>query len=447
MVKQAVCYSFSLNAEEPMAYLRLTAPLREAGIALVNGFENQQTRLEAIHEADVVILQREFPARFEDYQKITAVARQEGKPIIFELDDLLFALPEIHPDRNGQYYAPTLLPMLQALLEADVVTVTTPKLRETLLAFNPNIVVLPNYLDEQIWQMRPPAPNDTPSLTLGFMGTNSHQPDLAYITPVLLELLERYPERLKLSFWGAPPPHGLNGLPQVNWTAPQLPAYRDFAAFFQTQTVDIFVAPLVDNLFNQCKSPLKFLEYSALGAPGVYSRLAPFSYLMTDGQDGFLAETLDEWRKGLMQLIENEGLRMQLAMNAQATIRKKWLLAENAYRWQEAYTLAGEVAASKQPHPFSELMDSMNRQLTETFQRKKATEQSLRAKVAEQVGQLAAKDQAIQVIEAQLKQSREEAEALKAEILGYALSKSWRLTRPLRKAEQKLKKALGADHV
>ncbi|HNB51598.1 MAG TPA: glycosyltransferase [Anaerolineales bacterium] len=447
MIKQAVCYSFSLNADEPMAYLRLTAPLREAGITLLNGFENRQTRVDAVHEADVVIFQREFPTRVDDYLRISALARQEGKPVIFEVDDLLFSLPEIHPDRNGQYYAPTLLPMFQALVEADLVTVTTPKLRETLLEFNPNIVVLPNFLDEQIWQMRPPAPKDPADpLTIGFMGTNSHQPDLAYITPVLLELRERYPDRLKFHFWGAPPPHGLNGLPDVAWTSQYFSSYREFAAFFQTQTADIFVAPLVDHLFNRCKSPIKFLEYSALGVPGVYSRLNPFTDLITHGQEGWLAASPDEWREGLEQLIENDTLRVQLVTQAQATIREKWLLAQNAFRWQEAYQFAVERAAKKEPHVLPGLMQSMNVQLFEAFQRRDAIEQSLRAKIAELTGQLAAQDQAMQVLNAQLTQSREEVESLKIEILSYVLSKSWRMTRPFRKAGKLLKRQGGADH-
>ena len=448
MVKKAVCYSFSLNADEPMAYLRLTAPLREAGISVINGFENRQTVIKAVHDADVVVFQREFPTRVDDYLKITALARREGKPVIFELDDLLFSLPEIHPDRHGQYYAPTLLPMFQALIEADIVTVTTPKLREVLLDFNPNVVVLPNCFDEQLWQMAPPVQKEAHGpLTIGYMGTKSHQPDLAYITPVLVDLLERYPEELKFHFWGAPPPHGLNGLPQVQWTSRFFSSYREFAAFFQTQTADIFVAPLVDHLFNRCKSPIKFFEYSALGVPGVFSRLEPFSHILTHGQEGFLAASLDEWRDNLIQLIENETLRCQLAANAQTTIREKWLLAQNAFRWQEAFQLAVEVAAKKQPHLLSEMMRSMNLQLFETFNRKEAVEQGLRVKVAELMAQLAAQDQAMQVLNTQLNQTKEEVESLKTEILGYVLSKSWRMTRPFRKTEKKLKKAFGADHV
>ena len=431
-----------------MGYLRLTAPLREAGITLINGFENRQTTLEAIHEADVVIFQREFPMQVDDTQKIMTLARREGKPVIFELDDLLFSLPEIHPDRHGQYFAPALLPMFQMLVEADLVTVTTPKLREVLLDFNPNVAVLPNYFDEQIWQMRPPVPKaaDEP-LTIGFMGTNSHQPDLAHLTPVLVELLERYPERVKFHFWGAPPSHGLNGLPQVQWTSQYFSSYPEFAAFFQTQTADIFVAPLVDHLFNECKSSLKFLEYSALGAPGVFSRLAPYTDVVTHGQNGLLATSLEEWRDSLVRLVENGMLRGQLAANAQATIQQDWRLAQNAYRWQEAFQLAVERTAKKQPHGYSAMVSAMNHQLFETFNRKEAVEQGLRAKVADLMAHLNAQEQAMNVLNMQLDQSREEVETLKREILGYVLSKSWRMTRPLRKIENMMKRAFGAEHV
>lgn len=452
MVKQVVCYSFSLNADEPMGYLRLTAPLREAGIRLINGFEKRQTAIEAVREADAVIFQREFPMRVDDTQEITALARQEGKPVIFELDDLLFSLPENHPDRHRQYYAPTLLPMFQMLLEADVVTVTTPKLREVLLDFNPHIVVLPNYFDEQIWQMAPPVQKEGGEpLTIGYMGTNSHQPDLAYLTPVLVQLLERYPEKLKFHFWGAPPPYGLNGLPQVQWTSQYVSSYREFAAFFQTQTADIFIAPLLDHRFNECKSGIKFLEYTALGVPGVFSRLAPYSDVVTHGQSGLLAASLEEWQESLIQLIEDAALRTRLAANAQAAIRQHGLLSQNAHRWQEAYQRSVEGSAKKQPHLFSSMVGSMNLQLFETFNRKETIEQGLRSQVGELAAQLNAQEQAMrakeQMLNAQLKQSREEAEALKTEILGYVLSKSWQMTRPFRKIEKKLKKVLGADDV
>ena len=420
--------------------------------------EDGQTIGELIPNGNVVIIQREFPKIFADYRKIVEIARRGKKPIVFDLDDLLFFLPEIHPDRQGHYYGPTLLPMFQALIEADLVTVSTPTLRDVLTAFNPNVVVLQNYFDDQLWRFSPPVRKDASreGLTIGFMGTNSHRSDLAYVAPVLLELIERYPEKIRIHFWGAQPPAELSALPQVQWTSQYFSSYKDFAAFFQTQSADIFIAPLVDHLFNRCKSSIKFFEYSALGAPGVFSRLEPYTDVITHGHNGLLADSLDEWRTCLIQLIENDELRFQLATNAQATIKENWLLSQNAFRWNDALQRALEVASSNRPQNANiiNMVSSINLQLVETFNAKEALEQALRGQVAEKeqaertlMDQVVEREQTIQSLTAQLNQTRNEVEQLKTEVLQYALSKSWQMTRPIRIVGRKLKRFLGEVNV
>ena len=370
-IKNAVCYSFDLNDEGALAYVRIIGPLRQSGINIVNGIENDQININLVSEGDVVIIQREFPKQFDNYKKIIELARKEGKPVIFDLDDLLLCLPDNHQDRQSAKFAPSLLPMFQALMEADVVSVSTPKLREVLAKYNDNVVVLPNYFDDNLWRLTPPALKDSSSemLTIGYMGTSTHKPDLEYITPVLLDLIKCYPENLHFHFWGVQPPAQLESLPQVEWTPWYSDSYKDFTEFFQTQSSDIFIAPLVDSLFNRCKSPLKFFEYSALGAPGVFSRLAPYEDVVTHGHDGLLVSSLDEWTDYLIQLVENDELRFQLATNAQATIRKKWLLSKNAFRWEKAFQSAIQTLSSnrEQNKGIVSIVQSINLQLFETF--------------------------------------------------------------------------------
>ncbi|MDW8101248.1 MAG: hypothetical protein RML36_17405, partial [Anaerolineae bacterium] len=110
-----VCFSFSLSAHEPMAYVRLIAPFRHLGVRVINGLQNGVDIEELIDQGDIVILQREFPVRLDMYLRIMESAQRKGKPVLLEIDDLLFFLPEDHPDRRNHYYAPALLPMLQAL--------------------------------------------------------------------------------------------------------------------------------------------------------------------------------------------------------------------------------------------------------------------------------------------------------------------------------------------
>lgn len=92
--------------------------------------------------------------------------------------------------------------------------------------------------------------------------------------------------------------------------------YRQHAELVTQMKVDIFVASLVDNLFNRCKSSIKYWEYSALGIVGVFSNLDPYTRVITNGKNGFLASTPEEWYQSLKLLIDNRDLRLSVAQNA-----------------------------------------------------------------------------------------------------------------------------------
>jgi len=261
------------------AHLRAIGPAYHegAGIQILEGTRWQDdSPLVFPDEADAVLVQRNFPGQTELYERVVGWARSNGKPIIYELDDLLIELPEEHPERD--YYADERVWMLQALMDADAVIVSTVPLAEYARRFNANVWVLPNYLDDRIWKMAQKASGRKSSpVVIGYMGgvTKTHIPDLALITPVFLRLLRRYRDKISLRFWGVLPPE-LEDHPNVEFRVEKFPSYIEFAQYFSRQNSDIFVAPLCNNLFNRCKSPIKFIEYSALGIPGVYSRIAPY---------------------------------------------------------------------------------------------------------------------------------------------------------------------------
>ncbi|OGO66111.1 MAG: hypothetical protein A2030_06830 [Chloroflexi bacterium RBG_19FT_COMBO_50_10] len=322
-------------------------PARHLGLKVIEGVENGQVFIERALLGEVIVLQRDFPSAIEAYEEILAQARQKLIPVILDLDDLLFVLPEDHPDRLKHIFTGTLLPTFQAMLEVDGVTVTTQPLCDFIRGYNKNVMVLPNYLDDQIWQLKPPVrkPNPDDKLKIGYMGGLSHQPDLALLVPVFRNLLRRFPDRLEFHFWGAEPPGEFSTNPGVHKHAEITWIYPDFAAYFQTQSADIFVAPLANNTFNNCKSSIKYLEYGSLGVPGVFSKVEPYSDVISHGENGFLAASAEEWEDCLVQLIENPELRFTLAANAQAEIQAHWLLSRNAPLWIAAYQKSSEISA------------------------------------------------------------------------------------------------------
>ena len=112
-----------------------------------------------------------------------------------------------------------------------------------------------------------------------------------------------------------------------------------FARYFSKQNIDIFIAPLRNNLFNRCKSCIKFLEYSALGTPGVYSRIAPYEGIVVHGENGFLASSPQEWEAYLGILIKDHILRRSMGNAAQDTV-KRMLLSDHAHEWGTVYRAA-----------------------------------------------------------------------------------------------------------
>ena len=138
--------------------------------------------------------------------------------------------------------------------------------------------------------------------------------------------------------------------------------YAGFAATFGASLahnpLDIVIAPLSDNFFNRCKSSIKFLEYSACRLPGVYSRLDPYSGVVIHGENGFLAGTLEEWEKCLVELIENPELRWEMGQKALETIHKDWLIESHAGDWLEVYrrvqsfvSTAGVASSARRDSP------------------------------------------------------------------------------------------------
>jgi GT2 family glycosyltransferase len=237
-------------------------------------------------------------------------------------------------------------------------------------------------------------------------------------------------------------------------------------ASFQNETADIFIAPLVDDLFNSCKSAIKFFEYSALGVPGVYSNVPSYSSVIKNGYDGFLASTPNEWLDFLGELIEDPEARIEIASNAQETIRKKWLLSKNAHLWLEAYQeTLGEKSPKRSDRPIFTTLRSIIAQAREFSANREEREQTLTVQlneleqtltvqldeleqqvqaltaqvderdqqVQELTGQVAEREQQVQAKTAQVAEQDQQVQVLMTQLREITLSKAWRVAMLLRR--------------
>jgi len=336
-----------------------------AGITCTKGWDEgtQEYYPGLVEKADFVIIQRDFPRFVEVYEKIITAARAAGKPVVFDIDDLLWELPETHFDMRRRRYTESILPMFKAIIEADLVTTSSAALRDRLKDLNQNTVVLPNYLDDRLWvkDNEREYGNHQP-IVLGYMGSPTHAIDIKFLEPVLQKLVKRYHSKIVLHMYGFPPPVWLRQTIRTELTRFSHTSYEQFARGFQKASFDIALAPLAPIPFNQCKSSIKYLEYSALGVPGVYSNTPAYCSLIQHGKDGFIATTVDEWEAQLVQLIEDERLRKSIGRKARDKVFNSWMVSQHAGEWLDCYNkLLKAPGIDKRQSTLYKLMDAAGR--------------------------------------------------------------------------------------
>ena len=171
------------------------------------------------------------------------------------------------------------------------------------------------------------------------MGTPTHDDDLALILPALARVQRQSPVPIRLEvIGGAARPETwqrLRSLPfPVRRLQPPSPLYPSFLAWFgATVRWDIALAPLCDTIFNSCKSDVKFLDYSAVGAAGVYSR-SPAYASVGHGETGLLSDNSpDAWADALLRLLRQPALRGELSGAAWRHLYQQRVLARRVNDW------------------------------------------------------------------------------------------------------------------
>lgn len=159
----------------------------------------------------------------------------------------------------------------------------------------------PSFLEYWRALYHPQTVNVVPVISY-MSGTASHEKDFLSIASTLDKFLEKYP-RYRLNVFGV--------LKSVSEMSRQLQIARighmPYYAFIQKlSSARLNIAPLVsDNIFNQCKSGLKFFESGIWGIPTIATPNPDFERFK-DSPAMFLPETPEQWMDCLEKLADND---------------------------------------------------------------------------------------------------------------------------------------------
>lgn len=147
-----------------------------------------------------------------------------------------------------------------------------------------------------------------------FSGSMTHNKDFATINQPLMKIMEKYPQVELLIVGPLDIDDELNRFQERIVHSGFVSKEKHYA---NIASVDINLAPLeTNNPFCDSKSELKFFEAGIVKVPTVAVRNETFSKAITDGEDGFLAGTEEEWFQKIERLILDENLRKDMGEKA-----------------------------------------------------------------------------------------------------------------------------------
>ncbi len=212
------------------------------------------------YDPDVLVLQRQVgEERLEAMRRMQAFSRAFK---VYELDDYLPNVPLKSAHR--QHLPKDILRTLRrGLGYVDRFVVSTPALAEAFAGLHPDIRVIENRLPVGWWQGLRAQRRRGERPRVGWAGGSSHTGDLELIADVVRELADE----VDWVFFGMCPPSIRPFVREVHAGVPIERYPRALAAL----DLDLALAPVEQNLFNECKSNLRLLEYGACGFPVVCS--------------------------------------------------------------------------------------------------------------------------------------------------------------------------------
>ena len=256
-----------------------------------------------------------------------------GIPFGLDLDDY-WHLPDNHLIAEEYNRGKTTETIIESIKVSHFVTCTTSILAKEIEQYNKNVYILENGINplDPVWQ-----PEHTPSevIRFGLMLGSTHYHDLKKIAPSLINMLRspnkcqialagfnaelnkpsmyvafertitdnhnvldrRYSQYLKTCnkeqnyLWVAQKYVRLWGVPVEEWG-------------YQYRNIDISVAPLIDNKFNNCKSELKMIEAGFKGKGVIVSNVYPFKLLATE-QNAYICNSSAEFYDKMKRAINN----------------------------------------------------------------------------------------------------------------------------------------------
>jgi glycosyltransferase involved in cell wall biosynthesis len=158
----------------------------------------------------------------------------------------------------------------------------------------------------------------------GYMGSKGHQEDLEKIVPYIKAILQHFPKTHFQTFGTIAMPDELKLFGNRVSSHKVISNYRKFLEYLYSLDWKFGLAPLENTEFNRCKTPVKYLEYTACNIPTLASNVVVYNQFH-DNKEIMLVED-SEWYDKIQYALCHPQMRDELLGNAQKRCRQEFSL-------------------------------------------------------------------------------------------------------------------------
>lgn len=309
-----------VNEEGYKKLYRTGTSLQRFRVLLV-GFFRRFTSLPEIFSSDFVFIHREAtpvgPPIFE-----WIIAKVLRKKIIFDFDDAIWLT-----DKQQEGWLEKALKFRLKVSWicgwSHRVSCGNQYLADFALQFNKNVMVNPTTIDTEYLHNPSLYPKENHSgIIIGWTGSSTTLKYLERIEPVLQLLEEKFTNISFLIIADRNPALHLKKVQFVKWN--EKTEIQDLLA------IDIGLMPIPDDEWAKGKCGFKALQYMALEKTAVASPVGVNRTIIEHGENGFLADTDQEWIEVISTLIESHEVRETCGSMGRISIQKNYSVESNS---------------------------------------------------------------------------------------------------------------------
>lgn len=261
---------------------------------------------------DIIFIQREAfffgPPVFEYFFSKTRAK------LVFDFDDSIW-LPNVSEANKKLNWIKNYKKTSRIISYADLVIAGNTYLADYAKPFNKIVVIIPTTIDTSVYQKNESFNKD--KICIGWIGSKTTIKHFEFAIPFLLEIKNKYAEKVYFKVIGDGSYHNeMLDIKGIIW--------KKETEIHELSELDIGIMPLPDDEWTKGKCGCKGLQYMALEIPAIMSPVGVNKEIISDGHNGFLADSKEEWVMKLSRLIDSEILRIHIGKNGCKTVKEKY---------------------------------------------------------------------------------------------------------------------------